>query len=234
MASGHERPEEDRCTICFDLIEFPVPEHSATNVCCMKKVCNGCILEARWRGMLDSCPFCRTKVPDNDESSLAMMQKRADKKDAEAIYQLGNAYRQGHFGMVKDVPRAIEMWTEAAELGSIYAHHQLGLAYCNGDGTKEDKPRGIRQWQQAAMRGDADCRHMLGVVEYDNGHGKVAVQHLLISVKMGYERSLYGIKAMFTEGHATKAQYAEALIGYRDAVEEMKSPQREEAKRRGV
>ncbi|EJK74271.1 hypothetical protein THAOC_04062, partial [Thalassiosira oceanica] len=126
MASGHERPEEDRCPICLDLIEFPVPEHSATNVCCMKKVCNGCILEARWRGMLDSCPFCRTKVPDNDASSLAMMQKRADKKDAEAIYQLGNAYRQGHFGMVKDVPRAIEMWTEAAELGSLDAHYMLG------------------------------------------------------------------------------------------------------------
>ncbi|EJK56840.1 hypothetical protein THAOC_23189, partial [Thalassiosira oceanica] len=33
------------------------------------------------------------------------------------------------------------------------------------------------------------------------------------------------------EGQATKAQYAEALLGYRDAVEEMKSPQREEAKR---
>ena len=34
----------------------------------------------------------------------------------------------------------------------------------------------------------------------------------------------------FKKGQATKAQYAEALLGYRDAVEEMKSPQREEAK----
>ena len=36
---------------------------------------------------------------------------------------------------------------------------------------------------------------------------------------------------MFKEGLVTKAQYAEALLGYRDALEEMKSPQREEAKR---
>ena len=37
-------------------------------------------------------------------------------------------------------------------------------------------------------------------------------------------------------GEATKAQYAEALRGYGDAVEEiqMKSPQREEAKRLGI
>ena len=56
----------------------------------------------------------------------------------------------------------------------------------------------------------------------------------MISAKMGYEMSLNSIKKRFKEGHATKAQYAEALLGYRDAVEEMKSPQREEAKRLGV
>ena len=43
--------------------------------------------------------------------------------------------------------------------------------------------------------------------------------------------ALNNIKDMFQEGHATKAQYAEALVGYRDAVEEMKSPQREEARK---
>ena len=53
----------------------------------------------------------------------------------------------------------------------------------------------------------------------------------MISVKMGYGDSLNEIKEMFKRGHATKAQYAEALMGYRDAMEEVKSPQREEAKR---
>ena len=43
MASGHERPEGDRCPICFDLIEMPVDQHSKMNVCCMKSVCKGCI-----------------------------------------------------------------------------------------------------------------------------------------------------------------------------------------------
>ena len=50
---------------------------------------------------------------------------------------------------------------------------------------------------------------------------------------MGYESSLNAIKDMFKDGQATKPQYSEALFGYRDAVEEMKSPQREEAKRLG-
>ncbi|EJK48562.1 hypothetical protein THAOC_32632 [Thalassiosira oceanica] len=173
----------------------------------------------------------RTPIPGNDASTLAMTQKRVDKGDAEAMQFLGDNYYHGKLGLAKDVPRAIELWTEAAELGSIVAHYQLGVVYYNGLGVEEDKPRGIHHWQQAAMKGDVDSRHNLGAVEYDNGNHQLALQHYMISAKMGYEKSLNAIKDMFKEGHATKAQYAEALLGYRDAVEEMKSPQREEAKR---
>ncbi|EJK71023.1 hypothetical protein THAOC_07572, partial [Thalassiosira oceanica] len=66
-----------------------------------------------------------------------------------------------------------------------------------------------------------------------NGNYQLAVQHWMISAKMGDEGSLNEIKEMFKKGHASKAQYAEALIGYRDAVEETRIPQREEAKRLG-
>ncbi|EJK70901.1 hypothetical protein THAOC_07702 [Thalassiosira oceanica] len=231
MASGHERPEGDRCPICFDLIELPVAANSMNNVCCMKRVCDGCVLAAHQRGIYDSCPFCRTPLAADDASELAMVQKRVDKGDADAIYMLGNKYYHGELGLAKNVPRAIELWTEAAELGSLDAHYQLGDSYYYGDGIEKDKSRGIQHWQEAAMNGDAESRHELGHVEYNNGNHLLAVQHCMISAKMGYEKSLNSIKEMFKEGHATKAQYAEALLGYRDAVEEMKSPQREEAKR---
>ncbi|EJK71561.1 hypothetical protein THAOC_06983 [Thalassiosira oceanica] len=234
MASGHERPEGDRCPICFDLIELPMAKHSKTNACCLKKVCNGCIMAARRRGMNDRCPFCRTPIPEDDAPMLAMIRKRVDKGDAEAITLLGEHYYYGDLGLTKDVPRAIELWTEAAELGSIYAHYHLGHMYCTGNGVEEDKPRGIHHWQQAAIKGDVESRHNLGLAEYENGNYGHAVQHWMISAKMGYEQSLNNIKVMFKEGQATKAIYAGALLGYRDAVEEMKSPQREDAKRLGV
>ena len=231
MASGHERPEGDRCPICFDLIEFPMEDHSKINACCMKRVCNGCRLAARQRGMHNSCPFCRTTLPADDASKLAMVQKRVDKGDAEAIKLLGNKYYFGELGLQKDVPRAIELWTQAAELGSIDAHYQLGAVYYHGERIEEDEPRAIHHWQQAAMKGHAISRHALGGLEAHNGNYALAVQHGMISAKMGDENSLNEIKDMFKDGDATKAQYAEALLGYRDALEEMKSPQREEAKR---
>ncbi|EJK46635.1 hypothetical protein THAOC_34687 [Thalassiosira oceanica] len=82
------------------------------------------------------------------------------------------------------------------------------------------------------MKGNVRSRYNLGITEYENGNYDLALQHWMISAKMGYEYSLSNIKEMFMNGHAAKAQYAEALIGYRDAVEDMRSPQREEAKRR--
>ncbi|EJK75694.1 hypothetical protein THAOC_02574 [Thalassiosira oceanica] len=240
MASGHERPEGHTCPICFDLIELPMGQHSKINVCCMKSVCDGCILAAHRRGMNDRCPFCRTPLPRDDASLLAMIQKRVNKGDAavrkgdaEAFSFLGGKYFQGRLGLTKDVSRAIELWTEAAELGSIDAHYSLGDSYYYGEGVEKDKSRGIHHWQQAALEGDVESRHMLGAVEYNNGNYQLAVQHWMISAKMGFEKPLNAIKDMFKEGHATKAQYAEALLGYRDAAEEMRSPQREEAKRLG-
>ena len=56
------------------------------------------------------------------------------------------------------------------------------------------------------------------------------MRHWLISAKLGDEDSLDAIKEMFMAGDATKEQYAEALKGYQDAVEEMKSHDRDEAK----
>ena len=234
LAEGHGRAEGDNCTICFLPIEFPVGQHSQMNGCCMKKICNGCRLAAQKRGM-NGCPFCRART-GNDASTLAIIKRRVGKGDVDAINSLAGEYYQGNLGLTKDVPRAMELWTEAAELGSEEAHGQLGHMYYfgHGDGVEEDKPRGIYHRQQAAMKGHATSRFFLGFVELQEGNYELAVQHYMIPAKMGYENSLNGIKKMFMEGHATKAQYAEALRGYQEAVEEMKSPQREEAKRLGM
>ena len=235
MASGHERPEGDACTICFLLIELPMGQHSKVNVCCMKPVCNGCDLAATQRGIYNRCPFCRTPVPADDASELAMVQKRVDKGDAEATEFLGDQYYHGELGLAQDVPRAIELWTEAAELGSLDAHHNLAHMYYSGrHGVVQDEARSIHHWQQAAMKGHIRSRDYLGAVEDEHGNHRLALEHWMISAKMGLEKSLNTIQDMFKAGQATKAQYAEALLGYRDAVEETKSPQREEAKRLGV
>ena len=156
-----------------------------------------------------------------------------DKKDPEAIKFLGDQYLHGLLGLEKDASRAVELWTEAAELGSVDALYHLGLAHRDGEGVGQDVSQCIHFYEKAAMLGHSMARHNLGCYENNHGNYDRAVRHFLISAKMGLEASLKEIKDMFTRGLATKTQYAEALRGYQDALEEIKSPDREDAERIG-
>ena len=226
---GHKRHEGDFCPICTLAIPLPMGKHSAFNVCCMKRVCNGCNVAAQKRGMND-CPFCRTRYPETDDDVLAMVRARVTKKDPVAINHLAQKYCHGELGLRKDMRKAVELWTEAAELGSIGALNNLGNIYHSGNEVKQDKAKGIQFWTKAAMQGDDQSRFNLGSHEGRKGNDERAARHYLISAKMGHEDSLERIKEMFMRGHATKEQYAEALRGYQDAVEETRSHDRDEAK----
>ncbi|EJK45721.1 hypothetical protein THAOC_35648 [Thalassiosira oceanica] len=126
--------------------------------------------------------------------------------------------------------KAVELYTEAAELGSIQALFDLGNVYNFGDGVQQDNAKAVEFFAKAAMQGHVLSRHNLGCIEGDKGNHDRAVRHFLISAKMGDEDSLENIKTAFMAGLATKEQYAEALQGYQDAVEETKSHDRDEAK----
>ena len=161
-----------------------------------------------------------------------MVQARVEKKDPEAISLLGEGYFHGNLGLQKDMQRAIELWTEAAELGSIAALYSLALSYNRGEGVQQDEAKGAEFYTKAAMQGHVDSRHNLGHYEAQKLKLDHAVKHYLISAKMGDGDSVEIIKTMFKEGLATKEQYAQALRGCQDAVEEMKSPERDEVKKR--
>ncbi|EJK77020.1 hypothetical protein THAOC_01177, partial [Thalassiosira oceanica] len=229
-SQGHERPEGDFCPLCTLPIPLPMDRHTIFKACCMKRICDGCAIAAKKKGMKD-CPFCRTPMPDNDADLLAMIRARVKKKDPEAMIHLGEKHWVGGQGLQKDRRRAVELFTEAAELGSIKALFNLGISYENGDGVEQDEAKAAQLYGKAAMQGSVHARHNLGCCEVRKRNNDRAVRHLLISAKMGGEDSVEMIKRAFMAGVATKEQYAEALKGYQDAVEEMKSHDRDEAKR---
>ena len=78
-SQGHERPEGSFCPICILPIPLPLGKHSVLNMCCMKMICNGCLLAAQNRGM-DDCAFCRTPFADFDADALARIQARVDNR----------------------------------------------------------------------------------------------------------------------------------------------------------
>ncbi|EJK67653.1 hypothetical protein THAOC_11285, partial [Thalassiosira oceanica] len=230
MSSGHELPDIYTCPLCCLPIALPMAMHSKFKACCMKRVCNGCQFASYQRGLEETCPFCRAPTPDSEAAIFVLIQKRADAKDPAAMEFLAHAYYDGDYDLQPDIPRAIELWTKAANLGDLNAHFKLGVRYYKGDGVEQNVGRSVGHWQHAAIQGHPLSRHNLGSHEYDKENHELGVRHWMISAKMGYERSLNEIKEMFMKGHATKAQYANALRDYQNALEETKSPQREEAK----
>jgi len=233
-SQGHERSEGDFCPLCTLAIPPPLQEYATMRSCCVKTLCDGCCLSAVKSGLGNICPFCRTPPAKNDEEALGRIQKRVAARDPEAIRYLGDQHYYGECGLVKDASRGFELWSEAADLGSLKASSKLGMAYYYGKGVAEDEAKGIRYLESAAMQGSVESRYCLGCVEEENGNVDRAVRHFLISAKLGLKQSLDKIKDLFSDGHATRAQYAEGLQGYQDAVEEMKSPARDEAAALGV
>ena len=227
MKKGRTRSEEDDCPLC----QLPLsldPKQSSFRVCCMKLVCGGCDLAAEKRGMWD-CPFCRTPTPEEDSQVLAMVQKRVTAGDPVAMWRLGRQYADGDYGLQKDVARALDLYERAAVLGLKEAHYSLGVLYGKGEDVEKDTVKAIHHYEAAAVKGDVLARINLGVLEYHAGNSDLALQHYMIAAKMGRQSALNNIKLMFRNGLATKAEYAEALRGHQSAVEEMTSPDREEA-----
>ncbi|EJK60941.1 hypothetical protein THAOC_18637, partial [Thalassiosira oceanica] len=194
---GHERAEGDFCPLCLLAIPFPLKVHSSYNACCTKTICKGCYLATERRALSDICSFCRTPISKTSEEALGRIQKRVAAKDPEAISELGVVHFYGALGLEKDATRAFNLWSEAAELGSITALFKISMAYYRGEGVAQDKAKAIRCWESAAMRGCAESRTMLGCVELENWNFDRAVRHFMISAKMGFKKALDGIKEIF-------------------------------------
>ena len=220
-------PKED-CPICMLLLPSLITGYKYS-ACCGKMICSGCIHAVEKRdGGAGLCPFCRTPAPTSDEM-IEQFKKRMEVDDAQAIENIGCYYYNGMYGLPQDHAKALELWHRAAELGEATAYYNIGMAYLHGRGVERDEQKARHYWELAAMRGHVMARHNLGIFEGRAGNMDRAVKHHMIAAGCGDNDSLKNIKQMFTNGDATKDDYAKALQAYQTDLVEIKSPQRDEA-----
>ena len=81
-------------------------------------------------GEIPKCPFCRSKISDDDEE-LKRLQSWVEAKDAMACCLLANRYYEGIYGVSQDMDKAVELWLQGVELGSRSACDILGDIFCN-------------------------------------------------------------------------------------------------------
>ena len=222
-------PKED-CPIC--LLRLPTLDKGSTYFnCCGKIICCGCdhapVYDNLGNKIIErKCPFCRTPTHKSDEEYDERLQKRVELGDAEAIFTLGNYYREGEYGFPQDYTKAFELFVQAGDLGHSNAYCCVGCAYDNGNGVEIDKKKADHYFKLAAVGGDVHARHNLGVYEENAGNTNRALKHYMIAVESGHNNSLKKIQELYTNGHATKDDYATSLRAYQAYLAEIKSTQR--------
>jgi len=237
-----KQPPTEDCPICF--LRMPsLYTGFKYKTCCGKVICGGCIYaNAKIDINKQLCPFCRTPAPYSDREIIERNKKRVEMNDPLALFNLACKYDQGTCGCPQNSNKALELWHRAGELGSsAESYHNIGNCYLhgnadigntcyhNGDVVERDIKKAQHYWELAAILGHVGARYNVGLYESAIDNTDRALKHFMIAARGGLSDSLTNIKELFTEGHATKDDYAKALRGYQAYLDEVKSNQRDEA-----
>ena len=127
------------------------------------------------------------------DADFLRLRARAEQGDANAQFDLGNAYAKGN-GVPKDAVKAVFWFRKAAEHGIPEAQFNMGVAYAHGNGVTRDAAQAVSFFRKAAEQGFEHAQYNLGVI-YIEGEG----------VSKDATPKRYPTCQTITEHHATPA-----------------------------
>jgi TPR repeat protein len=173
----------------------------------------------------DKCPFCNSDHGrgKTDEENIQELMKRVEANDAGAMTALGSFYYHGKLGLLQDEEKAMQLWTQAAELGSSDAHYNLGDEYRQRGDSKKEKFHN----EAAAITGDEGARYNLGCTEHHSGNKERAVKHWMIAASTGDHQAMQNLLIQFKDGALSRELINSTLTAYNSACAEMRSEARD-------
>ena len=214
-------PPKEECPICFlpmpekliycislppaTILSVPIFDLAQANealanmvmevyyTCCGTNICGGCVYSFAQSGNEETCPFCKARTGGKThDDRIGEVMKRVDVNDAGAMYILGSYYTHGQLGLQQDLAKGVELFTQAAKLGSSQeAHYHLGNKYRQRGDSKKAK----FHYGAAAMAGYEyeTARFNLGLMEYLN--------HLRIAASAGDYGAMHSLIVALKQGH---------------------------------
>lgn len=151
----------------------------------------------------------------------------ADAKTPQGLHLLASLYYQGH-GVPKDLKRAVELFTEAAELGYRPSQANLGLMYHNGNGVERNIGKALEYYTAAGRQGDLQSAFNLGQI-YRKGDGvpvdhEKAFAYYKFAALRGNRPAANELGLMFAQGQSVEMDYVEAYAWIRQSSD-AKDPQ---------
>ena len=121
------------CPVC--LVPLPLDGYDTVYwPCCGKRLCCACVNETRRATRItnrkrvnndlppftiDTCAFCRTMSYKDNAELIQRFEKRIEKGDGRAAYNLAGRYRHGMNNCPRDEAKALQLYNRAADLGCI-------------------------------------------------------------------------------------------------------------------
>ena len=101
----------------------------------------------------DDLAAARDAIANGDYAAAVVELERAAATDDDTALTLLAALHHRGEGVPKDIQRAIELYTQAAELGNAEAQFNLGNIYLLGEGVRADESWALTYYRQAASQG---------------------------------------------------------------------------------
>jgi TPR repeat protein len=171
----------------------------------------------------------------NARESLNLYMKSAKGNNAFSQYKVGDAYVEGNL-LSKDVDKAFEYWSKAAENGNIQAMRRLRVFYLDGiDHIKPNMELASHWTKKAAMLDDCESQRDLGGDYLLGACGEVDYEQAAFwsrkAAEKGDAQAQYTLGIMLKRGFLGGADDLEeakhwfelaASQGYESALEELK------------
>jgi TPR repeat protein len=119
--------------------------------------------------------------------------------------------------------QSLQIFTEAAELGSVEAEYELGLAYKLGRFRLNWKippntERAAYWWKRAVSHGDINAAAYLAEL-YDDGDGVIQDYQKALSLrrkaaKQGQADAMFGLATMYADGRGIRKNSSKAYLWY--------------------
>ena len=142
-----------RCPICFE--EWDLNETRSLQICCCRRVCGSCVEKIGFA----PCPLCRTPCAEDEAEQLARLRRHVENEVPEAVFELGQLYKEGNWGLVRSDKKAAKIWKRGVALGNTDSMVNLGALFCDPRFLKKDVKKSMQLYRMAADRG-----HELGQV----------------------------------------------------------------------
>eukprot|EP00628_Pelagophyceae_sp_CCMP2097_P039101 CAMPEP_0184254206 /NCGR_PEP_ID=MMETSP0977-20130417/7234_1 /TAXON_ID=483370 /ORGANISM="non described non described, Strain CCMP2097" /LENGTH=291 /DNA_ID=CAMNT_0026559743 /DNA_START=949 /DNA_END=1824 /DNA_ORIENTATION=+ len=206
------------CVICLDVLQAG-NEQQTFYSCCCQRICAECADKCRQYD--ERCPLCRAPFPTLPEL-LRRVQKHADRGNAEAQFQLGDAYSYGILGLKNNPKRARHFYELAAAQGHARAQFLFGKFYQFGYGVEIDYKTAVLWLRRAAEQGHFHAQCNLGFLFY-GGRGVAqsydeAVKWYRLAAAQGEASALYMLGCCFEGGRGVPEDLDEALRLYKRAA----------------